>query len=380
MLRFSGNPASYATKLTGAAAGILLSALDGVAEYKKAGGFTPQFFRWAATTAAVTAVAIPAAGALAGAAIAASPVWGTVGVIALVSGGLYLGVRSVAQNLVEAFADEPDSLLYTSAKTVLDYLETFEGSVGGVLGQAVSMFISSAQAGELNRGVDRLQVDNIQTVGANAAGFTYNDAKTWLWGEDNGVILGGDENNWLFHTGYGEASSGNGDDSVIGFFPSELKKGEKIGKALPAGVDDTRRVADRDYTLTLDGGAGNDWVLAIGGEKATTLGGMGRDWIWNTSNGGVIYGDTIDGIDPSTGGKVADTKENSDNIWFSANTVVMDAQKSDVLKFYGLPMTGGNAEGGIPGLSAFGGFGAAIGLARFCNSLDKNGQFDPSLS
>src|SRR6185369_9935001 len=101
------------------------------------------------------------------------------------------------------------------------------------------------------------------------------------------------------------------------------------------------------HQLKLDGGTGNDWVIAIGGEKATTAGGLGRDWIYNRSMGGIIYGDVIN----STGEAVEDSAANSDNIWYSPNTVVKDAQHHDVLKFYGLTLTGGNAEGGIAGLT-----------------------------
>src|SRR5262249_43996860 len=59
--------------------------------------------------------------------------------------------------------------------------------------------------------------------------------------------------------------------------------------------------ADRDYNLKLDGGDGNDWVIAIGGEKATTIGGLGRDLIYNSSKDGIIWGDIADSVlDPGT--------------------------------------------------------------------------------
>ena len=43
--------------------------------------------------------------------------------------------------------------------------------------------------------------------------------------------------------------------------------------------------------MRLDGGADNDIVFALGGEKAITAGGLGRDWIYNTSSDGKIWGD-----------------------------------------------------------------------------------------
>jgi hypothetical protein len=78
---------------------------------------------------------------------------------------------------------------------------------------------------------------------------------------------------------------------------------------------------------------GNDNISIDGGASVTTIGGLGRDWIYNRSNGGVIYGDTVDGLDPETGAAVADSAANSDNIWYAPNTVVMDAQHNDVMKF-----------------------------------------------
>jgi len=48
----------------------------------------------------------------------------------------------------------------------------------------------------------------------------------------------------------------------------------------------------------------------------------------------------------------------------SANTKVMDAQHHSFLKFYGLTLTGGNAEGGIADLAAFGGLGGVTGMAN----------------
>ena len=132
--------------------------------------------------------------------------------------------------------------------------------------------------------------------------------------------------------------------------------------------------------FVIDGSVGDDEIDIKANHSITVIGGIGRDWINAQANGGVIYGDTIDGIDPITGERVADNAANSDNIWFAANTVVMDAQHHDFLKYYGLTLTGGNAEGGIAGLSIFGGVGGAVGMANFWNSLDENGKYDPARS
>jgi A nuclease family of the HNH/ENDO VII superfamily with conserved AHH len=160
------------------------------------------------------------------------------------------------------------------------------------------------------------------------------DGTQFLWGRGASKLLGGDGNDYMLHSGSGVAQGEAGDDTVIGW------GGEN---------------------LTLDGGEGNDWVVAFLGTKTTTIGGLGRDWIWNTSEGGVLYGDTFNGLDENGNPVNYDDPANSDNFWWWPDTTIMDAQKNDVLKFFGMPLTGG-AEG-IPivvsGLAGF--LGGGIG-------------------
>jgi hypothetical protein len=154
-----------------------------------------------------------------------------------------------------------------------------------------------------------------------------------------------------------------------------------------------------DKLKSIKGGEGNDNIVIQGGEFVTVAGGLGRDWIYNRSNGGVIYGDSesgyyekpvigpdgkpvlnADGTPKTIPTQVEDSAENSDNIWYSPNTVMKDAQRSDVLKFYGLTLTGGDANGGVAGLTLFGGIGAAVGMANLHSSLDKSGRYDAARS
>jgi hypothetical protein len=75
---------------------------------------------------------------------------------------------------------------------------------------------------------------------------------------------------------------------------------------------------------------------------------------------------------------VADDKTNSDNFWYAPDVTIMDAQHSDVLKFYGVPLTGGEVgssawsllAGGLSGnlmiaQTAVGGVGAAAAVVNF---------------
>jgi hypothetical protein len=117
-------------------------------------------------------------------------------------------------------------------------------------------------------------------------------------------------------------------------------------------------IAADDMHMVVDGGNGNDWIIAIKGDEVTTVGGAGRDWIYNTSKGGVIYGDTIDGLDPDTHISIAAEEASgndldaghhkfSDEFWWSPNTTIMDAGHYDVLKFFGIPLVGGDSGGGV---------------------------------
>ncbi len=125
-----------------------------------------------------------------------------------------------------------------------------------------------------------------------------------------------------------------------------------------AGDDDTP--PQPEQRVTIDGGSDNDAVVALFGEKALTVGGEGRDWIWNRSAGGELYGDTFSGVSATPdgdGNPVAvdyDDPANADNFWWWPDTTIKDAQSNDVLQFFGLPLTGG-----VQGLPLIAGGGAA---------------------
>ncbi len=101
--------------------------------------------------------------------------------------------------------------------------------------------------------------------------------------------------------------------------------------------------------LRVDAGEGNDIVIVTGGEAVKTAGGPGRDLIINTSYGGELYGDTFTGYTEAGGGITSfpdnDGGANADHFWFAPNTTIYDPQKNDILSFYGVPLTGGDASG-----------------------------------
>ena len=329
----------------------MLGALEGVVEYKKAGGFTEDFWLWAGKTALTTAIAIPVVGAAASWAITTFPVWGTAGVIALAGAGLYVGIRSIAQEIVTVYADEPDSYLYIGASKVLDFMHYLEGKAVGFITTAASAIselfgVNSAQAAELENGFENVEVETVKFASAGGVAHTLDEEEgkpVWLWGEEDGVIIGGEGNDWLFHSGFGEALGLAGDDVLIGLFSEFVTKGTPIGPEPAEGAEDTRRIAETDLRLTLDGGEGDDWLIALGGTGAILVGGEGRDFLFNTSFKGQLYGDTLDGVGQSTSGT-----QDSDVFWYWPSTFIMDAQPNDILQMFGWPLLGGsNSVAGI---------------------------------
>jgi hypothetical protein len=165
-------------------------------------------------------------------------------------------------------------------------------------------------------------------------------------GFDFETVEGGDAEDWLLASGVESRLGKEGDDFLLAIDSAEIKKGARLDPANPDS-----KTAPKDLRPTLDGGAGNDWVIAIGGEKAITIGGNGRDWIFNTSKGGKIYGDTIDGRSPD--GTDLEGKENSDSFWWWSDVGTRDAKPKDVLKFFDVPLTGGSQT--IPVIGVNGG-------------------------
>ncbi|MET1112193.1 MAG: calcium-binding protein, partial [Allosphingosinicella sp.] len=229
----------------------------------------------------------------------------------------------------------------------------------------------------------------------------------------------------IYHVGgYGTASGGEGSDIVLGLNGRVLSAGsvlypwmneyadERIRENQRIAAENAERaelgltllevlptlprspLAEEDITLKLDGGADNDIVFALGGERVTTLGGTGRDWVYNRSKNGIIYGDTESGTyeTPRLGPDgqplyneqgypltdtvpVEDVSANSDNIWFYADTTLMDAQHHDLLKYFGIPLTGGDANGGVAGFAIMNGlFGAAIGMGNILRYISGTAQ------
>ncbi len=274
--------------------------------------------------------------------------------------------------------------------------------------EAKNVIIADDRDGDVNTRLLRLT----EALGTNEGDFIKRDKEgnavrsngaDILWGRNGTTVDGRGGNDLVFHTGYGTARGGAGNDVVIGQEAKFIKAGTPIDQEQQDKADARRLqiaaieaqnimlrafglpelpvpeelpdslVAIEDMALTLDGGEGNDMVLAIHdgtansifgtgkGDRATTIGGLGRDWIYNTSVKGTIWGDVANSFEQADGTRgylaqetdaqgetvtvvktIADNASNADNFWFARDVTIMDAQKSDRLKFYGITLTGGD--------------------------------------
>ncbi|MGL5837580.1 MAG: hypothetical protein ACRCY3_03675, partial [Sphingorhabdus sp.] len=205
------------------------------------------------------------------------------------------------------------------------------------------------------------------------------------FGFDYTTVDGTSGKDFIYGAQFGNWQGLGADDILIGWDAYGIKAGE------PVNPDDpTSNIAEEDYLLKLDGGTGNDWVIAIEGEKAITAGGLGKDWVYNTSAKGIIWGDVENSFKLGDGTRgyiengvvktIADDASNADVFWYASDTTIMDAGKYDRLKLYGITLTGGDTTATSAALTVsalasplFGaglaGAAAAVNLGRMAADL-----------
>ncbi|HEX8193050.1 MAG TPA: calcium-binding protein, partial [Allosphingosinicella sp.] len=242
--------------------------------------------------------------------------------------------------------------------TLVKYSEVFKKFIRDDLDDALERFTDK-------------ELEKVTFVSGNGVSLVHENNEV-LWGSGLAVVAGNSQDNLLIHGGAGEARGGAGDDVLIGVKGEYLRDGEVVDPYASIGSyarDFVERLNPftRVDQLILDGGTGDDTVIARGGTRTVTVGGEGRDFIYNTSRGGELYGDTRSGRD-AFGDDIDDSPENADLFWFQPNTTIKDPQRNDVLQFYGLTLTGGNAN--IPILATgiaqgVGGGGVGAYASRF---------------
>jgi hypothetical protein len=353
---FAGIAPDKARRMALTASGGLVALTEIWVESERRGGFeSPEFLEWAQDAAKDALIALPVLGGglwLAG----LTPLGPAVG-IALTAAGAYASIRNIADGLSVQYAPaegEEPGLVYKAAKSILDMFEAIEGQIGYAFNAAAKLF-----SGLVDGAVSALSdwtVENIDFIGGETAHLIYDGglfegtsptklSSNWVVADDYALVVGSDKNNLVIHKGFGEVFGEAGDDTLIGWRPIYLAEDELVDRELRefeadgGQVDDNEgvRAPEGGYRLLLDGGAGNDWVFALGGTGAITVGGAGRDFLYNSSFKGQLWGDGLDGRGASNTGSGTD-----DTFWWSAGSFIMDAGKNDRLQLFGLPLVGGS--------------------------------------
>ena len=337
----------HKAKLGLTVAGSVLALADLWVEADKRGGFfTPAFGAYLKETLKNVAASIATPGGVAIIAAGFTPL-GPALLFSLGATAAYSTIRKTLDYVVDIYGKE-DGFIKSYVAPVRDWIVGFENKVQKYIKMSEN-YISS----EIEHLLEKVTASSIEWVGGQSA-TPITAGNEIVIGDDVSIIQGNNLDNWLVHRGAGEVYGATGDDILIGWFGKVIKSGEALDRATrdkehaaeEAYQDAVRKAdptaqkpipdpnavrADHDYALKLDGGAGDDWVVALGGEGAITIGGDGKDFLYNSSWKGQLYGDRIDG----TGARSTDV------FWWSAGSFIMDAGKEDILQLFGLPLTGG---------------------------------------
>ena len=326
-----------------------------------------------------------------------------VGALATAAVGVFLGPIGVGALLAwdlisswDEFREALDSLAEATPdwellQQVTGFLDEAEGSVRNIIGSIESTYKSITNDVQDLAGLFVDALPKVQ-IGSGAVVLNGRDGRDLMIGDEGVTLRGLGGNDWLIHKGFGEVLGGSGGDTLVGWRGTTLAPGVLIDPELraeeqalvasykralqdwilggrtgdapkkPEPLDGTR--ATSDLQLRLDGGSGDDWVVALGGTSVITAGGSGRDWIFNTSADGELWGDYASGVDDQ-GERAEDVSGNSDNFWYFPDTTIMDAQHYDLLKFFGIPLTGGDAAASLVGLA----LGAATGSLQVASGV-----------
>ena len=198
------------------------------------------------------------------------------------------------------------------------------------------LFGGTPDIGNSNEAAD---VDALRVTGAEKiVGTVYDDTLWYGDAKSSDWVADGDR------VRIGEIKGGSGDDWIVHSGAAYVAEGDAIPESL-GGAEGGTSIAAQEMQLTLDGGVGSDKLIATNGTGAILVGGAGRDFLFNSTAYGQLWGDRMDGVGQSTSG-VTD----SDVFWYWPGTFIMDARQNDILQLFGWPLTGGtNTLTGLPG-------------------------------
>ncbi len=220
--------------------------------YEKYDGFTPEFWNWAGGQVLGLAIGLPiAAGAVA--LLGTTPA----GVAVLIGAGAVLGYLELKEVLQDVASVYDDTVIGGCAETILDLMESFESKLGSYAKLAEDAIESALKS-----------IPTIHFASGDTA-ILKTEANQWLVGNEQATLVGSDQDDFIVHFGSGEVFGRAGDDTLIAIMPDVL------------GPDDV---------LEMRGGAGDDWVMAFGGDGAKLYGGAGSDWVVGWSGQDRLWG------------------------------------------------------------------------------------------
>jgi hypothetical protein len=311
-LMTKGLESPYAGRIALSAGGGLLALADMWVEADRRGGFTsPDFLNYLKEQVKGAVKALPLI--LGGMHIASKSPLGNAAMIVLGAVGTYLSVRKVLDYITQEYevaaGQENTALagLYYQLKNLNEFLIGFEKTIGGYIQNGLKEVekavtaVVDAVSSAIEREIAKIPLDQIQFVSGQSATIV-SDKNEFVVGDDLALVQGDKKNNVLIHKGAGEVLGAEGDDTLIGFQAGTIYRGEAIDGAVRAKerpstwnaankkateiefgyLDDVVKAGnydffdlhpqyDRDtaraeetFNLKLDGGAGKDWVVAIG--------------------------------------------------------------------------------------------------------------------
>ena len=226
------------------------------------------------------------------------------GVAVLIGAGAVLGYLELKEVIQDIASVYDDTVIGGYAETILDLMMSFESQLRGYAKLAEDAIESALQS-----------IPAIHFASGDSA-IMKTEANQWLIGDEHSTLVGSDQSDFIVHFGSGEVLGRGGDDTLVAIMPDVLSP---------------------DDVLEMRGGAGDDWVMAFGGDGAKLYGGAGSDWVVGWSGQDRLWGGdgTVGG-----NGKYADDGA-VDYFNISGNSIVMDAQADDYVSWGPLRLTGG---------------------------------------
>ncbi|WP_374650074.1 calcium-binding protein [Dongia sp.] len=263
-----------------------------------------------------------------------SLLFGEVGMCMLLAAGVAFSFESLRESLHE-LRDEvyPES---EELSAIIALMDETSDTVAGVIESITPDFIRNFR--------EAMIVDGLMTGRGTAT-------QDYMVGFDAAEIFGNEGNDILAHLGFGKIDGGAGNDFIVA-----------AGGLLNSGGDGG----------VIDGGDGEDWLFVLGHGVRYVKGGAGNDLVgaWGSvlsggegnSRDNWIFVDAGLGDDIILPGVSSGSEiwvgSGANTVYFSSDVLVHDMDADDVVSWFGIELTGGfrHGDSDSPWMSGAGGF------------------------